>query len=403
MWYGYYGDTGHLLKNVNTNWEYRFGQIGLMTYCTIYTSKLPIETHKIYFQGINGEIFASDLLIYSQFAGYRCKHSKEYDGDAENCWCPQSEDWAAGLPKNNIVTDIELDFIRDNVEGVGYILDKCIKNGIKGNLDLYKVLRVWMQHKDMEYVVAAGQWQLGLNKSFWKLSESKKKQVINWIRANGKSKYQYTLGYILDDIKGMDHLLRAVAQNHKFPYGVTPEYFNEQMEQCGFNPENKMRDYYRMCRELKKDLTDKYWLMPKDLFKAHDKVMKEIEALEEARKKEQIKTMNEQICKRYKKYRKFNFSEGKYTISIPKTEEEIMHQAKILSQCLITAKYDKKFANGEIILVFIKKDEVPIATMEVVGKKIKQFYADEGNKENCRPSPKIRALGEQWLENYKAA
>ena len=80
-----------------------------------------------------------------------------------------------------------------------------------------------------------------------------------------------------------------------------------------------------------------------------------------------------------------------------------MHQAKILSQCLITAKYDKKFANGEIILVFIKKDEVPIATMEVVGKKIKQFYADEGNKENCRPTPEIKALGEQWLENYKAA
>jgi hypothetical protein len=400
---GYYGyETGHYLKDVYTVWEIYKGQIGIMTSCSVETSKLPRETHKIYFKAINGNVYTSNLIIYSQMAGYRCKHSKDLNDNEQEQLYKSYSDWAKGLPMNNKATWLDLELIRDNVEGVGYILDKCIKNGIKGNRDLFNVLEVWQKHKEMEYVVAAGQWQLGLNKSFWKLTDNKKKQVINWVKHH---KGEYTLGYILDDINGIDHELREFSQLHKLPYGITQEYFDKQMDICGYYPESKMRDYYKMCRELKKDLKDKYWLMPKDVIKAHDKVMHELNALKKAREKQERQDRNKIIQKLYKKYSKFSFCVGEYTISVPVDESDIIYQANKLNQCLITAGYDKKMASGQIILVFIKKEGKPIATMEVYKqqKRMGQFYTDESDRHECTPSQEIRALGEQWLENYKAA
>lgn len=395
---------GHHIRDIQTHWAVLNDRLGIVTEGTVGTKKTQEERLQLYFKAIDGKIYHSYCLNFVFACGYLAMTSKELQEEYKcksDCNNLSNEDWANGLMRNNIVSKAELKLIKEHIPNVEYILDKCIKNKVRGNIDIYDVLRVWQEHPEMEYLVAAGQYKLGLNKSFWKLSDSKKKQIVVWIRQH---KGQVTtLQWILDDINGLDHELREFSMRKRFPYGVTEEYYKEQCKLALCNIEDQMRDYYKMCKFLKKDLKDKYWLMPKDMYKAHRKVMKEREAELKVRESREKALRNECIKKIFSKYSKYNFTDGKFTIAVASSMDEIIEQAEVLKQCLISAGYDKKMADGDIILVFIRKEGKPIATMEVHAKQksIGQFYADEHNRENCLPSRRVKELGKQWLENYK--
>jgi len=172
------------------------------------------------------------------------------------------------------------------------------------------------------------------------------------------------------------------------------EYLNKQNESLTF-----YKDYKKMCKQLKKNWNDPYWHYPSDLRKQHNKVVKEIKAQKEA----QFIKENEIICKELKEKMKYSLKtkavEGKLEFYFPYDLEDIKNHAEVLSQCLITAKYYVKYAKGETILCFIKKDNKPYATAELKkNKEIKQFYMDEKDREKCNPTPKLKEAMNRFLQ-----
>ena len=82
--------------------------------------------------------------------------------------------------------------------------------------------------------------------------------------------------------------------------------------------------------------------------------------------------------------------------------EDIIYQADFLHQCLITAKYYEKMAKKNCILVFIKKDDEPIATAELNKEdKVVQFYGNELDRSNCKPNEEIKNIFDNWLIGFK--
>ena len=400
---------GHYIQNKRTYWTDHNGKFGLMTVASIETKKICRETHKVYFKALDGTTYCSDLLDYNYLSGYSMLSEREVEkmnatsGFYYFIDCDRKcSAWADGVMRNSIISYDEILSIRlymrctEEREDIDYLLDKCSKNGIKGNVDLYNIIRVWLEHPEMEMLVGCGNWQLGLNKSFWRLSDKKKKEVCAWLRNHDKG---YTLGYILDELNGKDHELREVSVRYKVPYGVTQEYYDS-LDSYG---RYYLQDYYRMARALKKNLKDKYWLMPKDLKKAHDKLMEEHKRVEEAQMIEARKGVNKKIKKLVSDLQKYNFEKDGYSVFIAPNIEEIIRQANVLNQCLITAGYDKKMAEGTCILVFVRKEEKPVATMEITFNKyarINQFYADEHDRDNCKPTKEVKELGQIWFDKY---
>ena len=108
------------------------------------------------------------------------------------------------------------------------------------------------------------------------------------------------------------------------------------------------------------------------------------------------------ICKSMVKYNKVI---NGYKIFIPVEAIEWQKTCDVLYQCLIRNGYMKKVINQESIIVFIWKDNEPVATCEIDYKKnIQQFYGDErGHQqgESCLPSDEVQEIFKQWLKEFK--
>lgn len=391
----------HPIKNVRTKWVVKFGELGLETSCDIYTAKLPLKSLNLYFLTISGRVYSSDNLDFTTMCGYLAYYPYKPE-DEEDHYKENYYHWAKGLIYNTQTTDLEIELIKLFMPNAKYVLDKLLNTGIKGNSDIYEALTMWQTHPEMEYLIANGFCKLGLDKRFWKLTDKRRNEIIQYCRQHKSEFNNPSLTNVRDVMNGIDLNLKSISQKYSLPYGVTQEYIDKYSK--NYAVMCILRDYYRMARELNKDLKDKYWLMPKDIREAHDKVQKELENKNRERN-------NVELKKVAKKLQKYGFKWNGYTVFVPTDWIEIKRQAEELHQCLLTCNYDKKMMEGKCILVFIQKKGKPIATMEVIPTKrrgkqsgyIGQFYMDEHDRKNCLPTPMIRDLGQKWLYNYLAA
>ena len=157
-------------------------------------------------------------------------------------------------------------------------------------------------------------------------------------------------------------------------------------------------DYLRMAKAVGHDIKDPYWKIPYDLKKFHDKVFAENKAIKAAKNKDKEVKMGMLLGDMLK----FNTEIDGYQIFIPTDYAEISKQCDVLYQCLLRCHYDEKVLKQDIILVFIRKEGVPIATAEVFyNKKVGQFYADEHDHNNCTPTKEVNDVFYKWLETFK--
>lgn len=396
MCYYGYKRTRHPLRHKETRWTMKFDELGIETSAYVWTAKLPIKQLNLYYKTLSGKTYSSANLDFTTMSGYLAF----YPEDEEDHYSEDPYDWAKAMPVYTEISKNEIDLIKFVMPKAGYVLDKLLKNNIKDNCEIYDALIVWQKHPEMEYLIANGFCEIGLDRRFWRLTESKMKSIIQYCKQHKGELHNPSYTDVRDAMNGVDIDLKHTSQYYKVPYGVTNEYINS----LGYGQLGILKDYYQMVRELKKDLTDKYWLMPKDISAAHEKVKKELENTKRERN-------NAELEKVVKALIKYGFQKNGYTVFVPTDWLEIKKQADALDQCLITCEYDKKMMEGKCILVFIQKKGKPIATMEVVSTKkrgkreahIGQFYMDERDRNNCLPTPEIRALGQKWLDNYLAA
>lgn len=92
-------------------------------------------------------------------------------------------------------------------------------------------------------------------------------------------------------------------------------------------------------------------------------------------------------------YRPNNESIMGYSIFIPNSVDLCQRQADELHQCIMKCSYVKEMAKRKLVLVFITTpDGKPLATCEIDNKTkiIRQFYADEIDRDNCLPTKEMR-------------
>ena len=168
-------------------------------------------------------------------------------------------------------------------------------------------------------------------------------------------------------------------------------------------------DYRKMAKSAGHNIRQEYWAFPSDLNKAHEKVLRECNAIAEARKlaeKKRLaaleKNMFENLKKACEVLQSFGGVYDGYEIIFTDNMQEWEKQAKALHQCIVRCSYYKKMANQEEILVFIQKDGIPVATAELFAKnRIGQFYADEhsGTPEGSKPSEEVQHVFTTWLRD----
>ena len=277
---------------------------------------------------------------------------------------------------------------------------KYLINKIKSNRyeDIYYYIVLANKHKDklsiIEWLIENNQASLITNNN---LKFNLNNKIFQFIRDNKNIRDMDIRAIKLAVKENVSYAAAKRAVDYYFSDIHLEEYLNNQILKR--NDISYYKDYKKMCKQLKKDFNDPYWRYPKDLIKAHNKVMAEINAIKLAKDKELMEKIQKELFKKKRTSRKYNFFDGSYTVYFPFDLEDIKEQADDLNQCLISAEYYKKYAEKKIILIFIKKGDERIATCEINSKKdIRQFYMNEEDHNNCKATPELEKIMYRFLD-----
>lgn len=303
-----------------------------------------------------------------------------------------------------------LNINKDVINKYPYLFKKLIEYSKRhDDITPYTFIRIikhWKAHPSaIEQLIEYNQINLAFSKQFWKLSNEKQKEIINYIKNNYKENPNMNLKYILI----------AIKNNCKISYKEISQIMHFNTYKLSFESlvycENKnisdtlYKDHIRMLKNYGKKLSidykSKYWVFPSDFNKIHQDLIEKINVYKENLEKEKFEKINCNLKKISNSLP--NKLIENYNVYVPNNYEDIKYQAKELNQCLISCEYYKKMAEGKLILIFIRDlNNKPLATAEVTYKKeIKQFYANEKDRNNCKPSKKIANILNQYLEKTK--
>ena len=269
------------------------------------------------------------------------------------------------------------------------------------------VLNIWKEHKEIEMVLASGFIKVALNKSFWRLTEKKRMEIVQFIRKNPTS-----TSLSVNDIQTMikyglntDEYGKYKSWYYRFgKVGYDVYKYLQKIGKADMAGVWLYKDYKDMLKQTDHNQNDDYWKFPKDLRKKHDELRDEIERVKAVKEAEKLKEKQSKYYGAVKELLKYNSTIEGYSVFVPDSVEEISRHAKALHQCLVTADYISKVINNECVLVFVQKNGEPIATAELKkGNKIGQFYANELDRDNCLPTDEVKAVMNKWLEMKEAA
>lgn len=310
-----------------------------------------------------------------------------------------------------------------------YVLKKWIP---KTTHEMMEVLTIWREHPDVEFLLAMNFLNVALSSGFYKLSKPKKKTYIQWIKQHpeacslgfGDIKTIISNGISIEEYLEYCEFLQASRCNVGISYRIYKYleknqnirdwsgYYNAKMALVDF-----YQDYISMAKFCGHNLKDDYWRFPKDLNKAHDKVMAEAEnilrqqriaaALERQRreaeyaerKRKEIQQKEKALMAIEKRFKELNGDIDGYSIFVTSDYSEWEKQAEALHQCIVASGYYEGTADGKYTIVFIQKNGEPVATAQIhTDGTIGQFYANELDRDNCLPSDEVREAFNKWLE-----
>ena len=279
-------------------------------------------------------------------------------------------------------------------------------------------------------VLSAGFEKVGMNGSFWRLSEKNRRATCNFMRQNPQFK-DLSFREIREAMRANDPVdygvyLKVIPSWHRSsnPQGWYPcisyedyKYIRKQHKKfkSSYNDEehafnelvNVYNDYIRMLYRSDHNTKDEYWRYPSDIQAFHDRLTEEERIKEEARRIAEAKAEAKRLRAKQaafkrivKKFASINGSIDGYSIFVTSDYDEWQRQADVLHQCICAAGYYQGTAEGNYTIVFIQKEGEPVATAQVFPDgRIGQFYADEIDRSNCAPSEEVRAAFNKWLES----
>lgn len=274
-----------------------------------------------------------------------------------------------------------------------------------------KLLIAWKKDYRTELLVGAHLDNLVANGNFLRMKNERQKAVLAFIRKNPEAE-RWTLAKILFVMHGHTPEEYDAWQHFRSSYGLGCAFDVFKYLDGNRHALDMYNDYIRMAKRAGHDVKDHYWKFPKELKKAHDKVMKEVKRVEAAerlaRKKEATRREREKKANFEKvvgKWIRKKVRKNGLVVSIPVDIKSVQHQAKVLHQCLVSSDYIGKMAEKRCLLVFIATREgAPVATAEILPSgKVGQFYGDEVSRdaEKMKPGKKAQEALDTWLHKFK--
>ena len=274
--------------------------------------------------------------------------------------------------------------------------------------EIFNLYQRWKQHKECEMLAKLGYIYLAQQKMIYKLSKENKKKYIKCLLENDLRSQKYQPGFldVKEKVLGIEDtwLFRDCNRNYeKYKYLYKQKC---KWDTIGYrtNWVSIYNDYIRLAKYLNKDLNDEYWLHPNNLREKHQEVLKECEEkrrlenelMEAKRKQEQAET--NVLMKQVIKNQKMENIDG-YSVYLANDLEDIEKQASELHQCLISCAYYKKIADKNCILIFVRKENTPIATCEIdYNKKIRQYNANQISG-NWQPNSELQSVMNTYINN----
>lgn len=176
------------------------------------------------------------------------------------------------------------------------------------------------------------------------------------------------------------------------------------IEWCKKNKINtsSYNDYFEAIKEMRYDLSDTKNLYPKDFKAIHDLRIAEYDAYKEKLDRKKRKALYENFAKAGEKAVAYEYSEGGFTMIAPRDIRQLKSEGKALGHCVGKMGYDKKMADGKVVIMFLRyanNIEKPFVTVEydLKGKRLLQAHG----KGNCSAPEDAKTFISKWVELMK--
>ena len=190
------------------------------------------------------------------------------------------------------------------------------------------------------------------------------------------------------DEQGLLEIRRA---NHKY---IRKYMCPRVLEYCGRLESRNLiiyDDYLRFAETISADMKSYRVLTPSNLLEAHDAAYKAMRDSQDAR-------FEKGILENYEKHVELCYSNGKYLIRPVKSNDELKKESETLNHCVRTYADDVSKGHTEIMFVRLSdKPDVPLYTLELKHKVIRQFRADH----NAVPPDDAFSFVREWADKFK--
>lgn len=295
-----------------------------------------------------------------------------------------------------------------------YLMKKTKFNGIRFNIfKLLACMQMWKEHpSEVEALVSIEFYNLACNKNLYKLTPKKKKEIIGAL----KCFTEHNTNSIEPSLMTIQQYIKSGLQfNEWFEYMNFIHWRTkgadsiELFRYCKRKniDSSKYHDMLSMASSQGHDIEEEYWKYPNDPHKMHEELLQvkqELERIRAEKELEKEKVYWNQLVKIAKKNKLesgVDLGNG-YTLFMPSTYEQYNASAVELHQCILAAKYYKKVAKGNSLLLMIWYNGKPSSTCEIdFNKHILQHYGNELNIHSCKPSKYEQEAIKQFLATFK--
>lgn len=161
-------------------------------------------------------------------------------------------------------------------------------------------------------------------------------------------------------------------------------------------------DYLEAIVGLELDLKDTKNLFPKEFMRLHDLRVAEYGVTVINKDKVKRKKFYDAFAKKGKKAAAYEMSYKGLCIVAPRDLSELKVEGKVLGHCVGDMGYDKRMVDGQILIMFVRKESdisTPFVTVEydIKNSKIKQAYG----RKNTAPPEEVTILLDKWLKMMK--
>lgn len=289
-----------------------------------------------------------------------------------------------------------------------YLLNKISLDQECNIFTLLKLMQMWKEHPyEVELLAQNRFYSIALNKSLYKLTLKKKKEVLKALKNFNHNVSLLTVQQFIKSGLKFEEWFAFMTWNN---WRVKGNYIDsiETFRYCQRKQIDKYRyhDMLDMARNQGHNIDDPYWKYPNNPNEMHDRLLQiklEQQRMQEQEEMKKVQKAWDKIKEIKNKNLKESIDLGNgYSLFIPTTIEQYQAAAEKLHQCIINARYYIKVAKGNCLLFMIWHNGEPSSTCEIdYNKQILQFYGNELDRKNCKPSEYEQEAMNKFLMEFK--